>query len=175
MSAFLKNKIVIKVTKGDCLELNRMSGKSNSATYFVSQLKDFLPFEKFFDMSKPYYFSKTYIYLYGILFKECFSKYKDNYLGKMNFFDEYLKIFVDGEGDVPAQVMIRPNDKDNRIFFRFKDNFNKYSNAFRNLLYENLSLIAIEDIGHCYLIYPEIVADDIFNKKSELVFTPVEE
>ena len=41
MSAFKRNIIYINVTRGDCVENNRKSGKSNTGTYFVCSKKNF--------------------------------------------------------------------------------------------------------------------------------------
>lgn len=176
MGAYKKNKLYIKVTKGDCLEKNRTSGNSNSGTYFISQEKNFPLFEQFFNFKKSYYFSYIHIRLYGILFNSCFEHLKSEYIGKMEEFNTNLDILLKNETDILTQVLIRECKKgDTRKFFRFNNNTNIYVNAFRNLLYENLSVIVIEDIGDCFLIYPEIIDSKLKRKTDNLFFEASED
>ena len=171
MSAFKRNIIYVDVTRGDCVDNNRKSGKSNTGTYFICSTKNFDDFEHFFKETNVYKFAIDKVDIYRVLFNEFFMSLKDEYVGKMENFNStcaYLSSLYDNP---TVEVGLRKNDS--RIFMKFEDNSEPHTSAFRNILYEDLSLIAIEEIDGVFFIYPVVNEKYIGHKKaveSGLVF-----
>ena len=66
----------------------------------------------------------------------------------MKEFNKYCNELISSVKYPTVNVTLRKND--DRVFMRFGDNSDSVVNAFRNILYEDLSLIAIE---HMVLFY----------------------
>lgn len=155
MSAIKKELIIIDVTRGDCLSENRISGKSNTGTYFVSSLKDFDKFEEFFAADNKYELNLSNVSIYNDIFMKYFYCFKDEYIGKMEKYTKKVNYLLNNVQDASIKITTRINDS--RVFMRFVDNQNAVVDAFRNLLYENISRICIEKKeGNSFLIYPVI-------------------
>lgn len=165
MSAHKKEILLVDVTRGDCLEANRKAGKSNTGTYFLSSLKDYDNFEMFFDENNTYAFDLTLIQEYGILFSNLFKETVKKYNGKGEKFDSYINYLLSLGYNPKVNIMLRTNDS--RVFLRFKDNSNVVVNAFRNLLYEDLSFIVIEKRKEIYYIYPIINHSKLITLKKQ--------
>ena len=163
MSAIKNERILIDVTRGDCVDANRKSGKSNTGTYFVSSVKNFDEFLSYFDDKNVYKFDLIKLNLYVELFKKFFLDLKDEYIGKMSEFDSFSSYLLSLPENPNVGIVLRKNDS--RIFMRFEDNTLPVINAFRNMLYENLSYIAIEKKNIFYYVYPVINEEYIKIKK----------
>ena len=166
MSAIKKELILIDVTRGDCLEANRKSGKSNTGTYFVSSLKDFDKFKDFLDDENTYELNLDKIYEYSILFKNLSENIMNDYNGKGIKFDSFANYLLSFKENQKVEITLRINDS--RVFMRFKDNNNSIVSAFRNLLYEDLSMICLEKINGIIEVYPFLITNKL-NKGKEIV------
>ena len=78
----------IAVTGGDAIDNNRISGKSNTGTYFVCSAKDWPTFSRFFDEQKKYFLDISKIYSYKILFLNMFFRFKDKFPDRMRHFED---------------------------------------------------------------------------------------
>lgn len=154
MSATTKLRIVIAVTRGDCVEENRKSGRSNTGTYFICSSKNFEEFSEYFAVSNKYQFDLKKIDIYKTLFKNYFLRYRDEYNGKMSKFDAFINYLISLNSNPELEISLRRNDS--RIFMRFSNNADPVVNAFRHVLYEDLSLISIEKIDDICYVYPII-------------------
>ncbi len=154
MSAIKKEVIIVDVTRGDCLEDNRISGKSNTGTYFISSLGDFDKFKAYFRNEDVFVINLKKIIEYQVLFNNLFKCKMCDYYGKGLKFDDYCNYLISLNKNPLVEVTLRINDS--RVFMRFKDNTNPIVNSFRNLLYENLSFICIERVNDTNEIYPLI-------------------
>lgn len=154
MSAIKKEIVLVDVTRGDCLENNRKSGKSNTGTYFISSLKDYDRFKEYFLEEKNFVINLVKIKEYMILFKYCFANRLDEYIGKGLDFESFCNYLLSLKNNPKVEITLRINDS--RVFMRFKDNSNVVVNAFRNLLYEDLTYICIEKNGELFEVYPII-------------------
>ena len=159
MAATISSKVSILVTNGDALPNNRKSGSSNSGTYFVCSSKDYDEFSKFFDEDRTYIILKEKIQNYKVLFMDYFFKYKDEYVGHMDHFESYCDSIITKNNKALLNVSTRWNDV--RCFMKFKDNKEFITNAFRNILYGELSEIVLEIQDGKYYIYPEINKEKI--------------
>ncbi len=169
MSAIKKELIIVDVTKGDCIEANRTSGKSNTGTYFVCQTNDYSKYEEFFDVNNDYEVDKYKVTIYYDTFMKYFYSLRDYYNGKMkdvSYFADYLMNQMSN-----ASVKITQRINDTRIFMRFENNQDSVVDAFRKLLYENLSQICIEKVRtHKFKIYPivnETTLKEIIDKEKQ--------
>lgn len=162
MSAIKKEQIIVDVTRGDCLEDNRKSGKSNTGTYFISSLGDFDKFKSYFEKEDNFVLNLNKIREYQVLFNSFFKEKMDEYYGKGIRFDDFCNYLLSLNENPSVKVTLRINDS--RVFMRFKDNTNSVVNAFRNLLYEKLSFICIEKINGLNEIYPVINCAEIVKK-----------
>lgn len=152
MSAIMKEIILIDVTRGDCLEPNRKSGKSNTGTYFVCSLKDFDIFKTFISDENEYFLNLDKVFEYSILFGNLPSNCLEEYNGKGVKFGSYLNYLLSLKNNPKISVSLRINDS--RVFMRFTNNSDVIVNAFRNLLYEDISKICIEKHNDRFDIYP---------------------
>lgn len=159
MSAIKKEKVLIDVTRGDCLEPNRKSGKSNTGTYFISSLKDYDVYRVYFEDEQKFVINLEKIKEYMILFKNLFMNKMDEYIGKGLNFDLFCNYLLSLKRNPKVEITLRINDS--RVFMRFKDNTNAVVNAFRNLLYEDLSHICIEKSNDLYEVYPVIDSNKV--------------
>lgn len=166
MSAYKKETLIVDVTRGDCLEANRKSGKSNTGTYFLSSSKDFEKIKSYFNNNNIYLLDLNKIKEYGVLFKEFFINDLGNYNGKGLNFYEYLIYLLSLEDDQKVEIVLRINDT--RVFMKFKNNTDVIVNAFRNLLYEDISKICLEKHNDFYYVYPVIDTSKINNVKIDV-------
>ena len=165
MSAVNKTRMLIDVTRGDCVDDNRKNGKSNTGTYFVCSIKNFDEFEHFFQLTNKYKIDLVKVDIYKTLFKQYFFQYKDEYIGKMKSFDIYINYLI-SQSEFPC-VDITTRKNDTRVFMKFVDNTKPIVNAFRHVLYEDLSFIVFEKRGETIYLYPEINETLISKKKFE--------
>ena len=154
MSANLVEKVVVDVTRGDCLDPNRKAGKSNTGTYFICSVNNFDEYESYFKEGQVYKIDLVRVELYKTLFKEYCIEYNEQYIGKMTNFDGYINYLLSLKENPTVNISLRKNDA--RVFMRFDDNSNIIVNAFRNLLYEDISRLVLYKKSDCILIYPEI-------------------
>lgn len=166
MSAIKKEIILIDVTRGDCLEPNRKSGKSNTGTYFVSSIKDFDIYKDFIDDENVYFLNLDKVFEYSILFENLPSNCLDEYNGKGTKFGSYLNYLLSLNNNPKVFISLRINDS--RVFMRFTNNGDSVVNAFRNLLYEDISKICIEKKGDQFEIYPYLNSNKL-NKGKVIV------
>lgn len=159
MSAKKPNLIRIAVTNGDAMPDNRVSGKSNTGTYFVCSNADFSNFGEFFKEGLEYKFDckRTVAYCLALpaVYKD-YSRYYPHGFDPMSPFSAY---FANAKRDPETNIGLRINDP--RIFMRFLDNNEIYTNAFRNLLFAEISVIVLEltedDCGNeVCLVYPDV-------------------
>lgn len=167
MSASKRDIMIVDVTKGDCLESNRKNGKSNTGTYFISSLKNFTDFEKFFSENIKYKIEVAKTLEYCCFFNTYFLKYKDEYVGKMFEFSHFANVFSLLTYCPEVNIDLRVND--NRVFMKFKNNEGKLESSFRNLLYEDLSLICFERIDDIVYVYPVINNKKFYEENSVTV------
>lgn len=165
MSATKKEKVIVDVTRGDCLEANRKAGKSNTGTYFISSLKDFDGFKVYFEDEDKFVINLAKVKEYMILFKNLFLDKMEEYNGKGVKFDSFCNYLLSLESNPKVEITLRINDS--RVFMRFKDNTNVVVNAFRNLLYEDISYICMEKNNDLYEVYPIIDSTKICLKSDE--------
>ena len=144
----------IAVTRGDCFSDNRPDGSSNTGTYFVSSHKDWPLFESFFTEGSKYYFSTAKIKMYVATLADLASQYQDVYPDKFASLSTFGSAFASAAKDPFCEIDLRKNDQ--RVFMRFKDNSDVLVNAFRHILYSDLSLISMEITSKGVAIYPEI-------------------
>lgn len=162
MSAIIEEKIILDVTRGDCVDANRKGGKSNTGTYFLCSIKDYYLFEKYF--KEEYYFiDLKKLNHYCIVFNAMMKTQLPYYNGKGLKFKEYSIDLLNLKSNPKVNLTMRQND--NRIFIRFEDNTNAIVSSFRNLLYEDVSAIAIEIRKEGGFIYP--VFKDVQNANQE--------
>jgi|GEM_PF-3212739 len=153
MSAIVKQTIRIGVTKGDAFPSNRIEGSSNTGTYFVSSKKDWPLFESYFIEGQKYYFDTKRIISYCAslpeVFKECCELMPDHY----SSLKSYLKLFLQASLNPETKVVLRANDQ--RIFMKFEDNTRPLEDAFRHLLYGEISVVVLEKNDDGIAIYAE--------------------
>ena len=164
MSSMLKTRVLIAVKGGDSVDSNRKNGKSNTGTYFVCSKKDYEHYESFFLDTNKYILDIKRIAIYGTIFKEFLFERKDEFKGKMESFDGYLNYLTSQLQNPEVNITIRNNDA--RIFMRFEDNSKDIVNAFRNILYQDLSYIVLEKNENEIFVFPEIEANSIQIKKN---------
>ena len=167
MSEIKKEIIFIDVTKGDCLEPNRRNGKSNTGTYFISSLKDIDKYKEFVDENNKYFLNLDKVYEYAVLFKNLPTSFLESYNGKGANFSTFSGYLTSLKNNPNIKVSTRINDS--RVFLRFVDNGDPVVNAFRNLLYEDISNICIEKTGNEFEIYPYLNAKQL--NKGEAVIS----
>ena len=146
--------IRVAVTRGDCFPDNRPDGTSNTGTYFICSMKDWDAFKPFFQSDCKYYFSTARTRIYMESLTAVAAKYKDVYPDKFASLKAYGKAFEEAAVNPSCEIAIRKNDV--RVFMRFKDNSDVLVNAFRHLLYSELSLITLEMTQNGIAVYPEV-------------------
>lgn len=166
MSAIKKEIVLVDVTRGDCLEPNRKSGRSNTGTYFVSSLKDFDTYKDFIGEDKEYRLNLNKVREYSILFENLPTDFLDAYNGKGAKFKSFSNYLLSLDENPKIMLSLRINDS--RVFMRFLNNTDPIINAFRNLLYEDISKICIEKNDNQFAIYPYLNAKQL-NRKKEIV------
>lgn len=144
----------VAVTGGDAIDNNRLSGKSNTGTYFVCSSKDWEKFSRFFKDGMKYYLDIKQIPNYKILFKSLFFQYKEKYPDQMRHFEDICDSLMSYQNDPQVFIGLRNNDV--RVFMKFIDNNREVEYAFRGILYSNLTNIVFEYKGDRCLIYPEV-------------------
>lgn len=165
MSANLYEEVLIDVTRGDCVDDNRKSGKSNTGTYFLCSIKNFDLYDDYFKDGNKYKIDLVKFDIYRLLFEKYFFQYKDEYIGKMKTFNGYCDYILSQFESPEIRLSLRKNDS--RVFMKFSDNTEKITNAFRHVLYEDLSLIGITKKNNIYYVYPVINLTFINKKKNE--------
>lgn len=153
MSAEIKKLVKIKVTGGDAVANNRVSGKSNTGTYFICSQKDFSEFQDFFKEPFEYYLDINKINIYLTMINIFLKPKKDDYIDKMENFDEYCYSLMTLKNNPLLKGGLRINDT--RYFLRFTENDNMIVDRLRSILYADYSLITIENRQGCLYIYPE--------------------
>jgi len=156
MSAQKINGIVVAVTGGDAISTNRLSGKSNTGTYFISSKKDWPQFNNFFESGSPtiYKLDLRRVRAYKHSFKEFFFKKKDLYPDKMKNFENICDSLLMYKANPEIKFELRVNDT--RIFLKFVDNSNEIEYALRGIIYSNLTNIVFIKNKNENLFYPEI-------------------
>jgi len=157
MAAIHPNLIRVAVTNGDAIPTNRTKGKSNTGTYFVSSTEDWPHFKDFFDEKLTFRFDslETVGYCAALLavcgdFKELFPDQFKNVESFVQFFKEIK--------NPTTRLKVRINDK--RVFMSFENNADEAVNAFRHLLYGELSVIVMELRGNECFIYPDLQSSE---------------
>ncbi|QWB96603.1 hypothetical protein KHQ89_04045 [Mycoplasmatota bacterium] len=159
MASKITTRIIVDVKNGDVFDENRLTKingerrKSNTGTYFLCSSKDYSEYLPFFSICDNYKFEIDKISEYRIVFKAKFYKDKDNYLDKMNNFDKYCDILVNTDYN-STNINLRQNDT--RYFLRFTNNKEELVDAFRHILYGDLSSIVLEFDGNICSIYPVV-------------------
>ena len=83
----------------------------------------------------------------------------------MKTFNGYCDYILSQVESPKICLSLRKNDS--RVFMKFFDNTERITNAFRHILYEDLSLIGITKKNNIYYVYPVINLNFINNKKNE--------
>lgn len=151
----------VAVTGGDAIGNNRLTGKSNTGTYFICSNKDWDKFSRFFGDKIKYFLDVKKIQSYKILFMHKFFKFKDRYPDKMRHFEDICDSIMSYQNNPEVFVGIRNNDV--RIFMKFIDNNREVEYALRGILYSNLSNLVFEHRGDKCMIYPEVNLETDFS------------
>ncbi len=159
-SKYLQN-IIIEVKNGDALSNNRITGKSNTGTYFLGSSKFYDQIKLLFDNCVSFEFDRVKIMEYQTLFKKFYFEHRDNYPDKMLFFETNCEKLINSCENFTLDLVIRNNDS--RYFFRFANNDNEFINEFRSILYGDISSIVLSFDGNRCFIYPIITNYDYFN------------
>lgn len=152
MSAKKLNSIVVAVTGGDAIATNRLSGKSNTGTYFISSKKNWREFSQFFNESGEtvYTLDLNRIKAYKATFIEMFFNKKDQYKDKMKNFENICDSLLLYCENPIIKFELRINDS--RIFLKFVDNNKEVEYALRGIIYSNLTnLIFVKENAIFYL------------------------
>ena len=145
----------VAVTGGDAIDNNRLTGKSNTGTYFICSAKDWNSFSRFFDETKKYYLDLKRIPIYKNTFIMLFFKYKHLYPDQMKHFEDICDSLMSYQENPELFIGLRNNDV--RVFMKFKDNNREVEYALRGILYSELSNLVFENVSkNCCLIYPEV-------------------
>jgi hypothetical protein len=154
MSAIKGSLIRIAVTNGDALPENRITGKSNTGSYFVSSTDQYEDFKPFCESPNGFIVSRERIIAYREVFLSIFSKDQNSYPGKMQDFNEYCYSLCSLDSDPIVKMSLRVNDS--RVFLKFDDNLDPVVTAIRHILYGEVSQLIIEIVDGKRVIYPEI-------------------
>lgn len=156
MAGQKKDVVVIAVTGGDAISTNRLFGKSNTGTYFISSRKNWNEFSKFFNEEKPilYRLDLKRIKTYKLCFREIFFDQRDLYSDKMKNFEEICSSLLLYEKDPIIKFELRINDT--RIFLKFAENNNEVEYALRGIIYSNLTNLVFERNNGDYVFYLEV-------------------
>lgn len=152
MSAKKLNSIVVAVTGGDAIATNRLSGKSNTGTYFISSKKNWREFSQFFNENEEtmYTLDLKRIKAYKSSFIEMFFCKKDLYLDKMKNFENICDSLLLYRENPKIKFELRINDS--RIFLKFADNNKEVEYALRGIIYSNLTnLVFVKENQIFYL------------------------
>lgn len=139
MSANKANILTVAVTGGDAIATNRLSGKSNTGTYFISSKKDWPLYREFFNEDSPttYKLDLDRIKIYKSSFKEYFFNKRELYSDKMSNFENTCDSLLLCKKSLDIKFDLRINDT--RIFLKFENNSNKVEYALRRIIYSNLT------------------------------------
>ncbi len=158
MSAKVTKIIRISIQNGDAIDSNRLQGKSNTGTYFISSEQDYLEvFKEYIDDSGTkamfYYLDFNRVKAYCSAFKalvlpmETYKFAREVFPINAAYFDKFT-------GNEKIKVSTRKNDT--RYFLQF-DNKNPIIAALRNVLYGLVSCLVFEKISdNEVLVYPEL-------------------
>ena len=139
MSAKKMNVLTVAVTGGDAIATNRLSGKSNTGTYFISSTKDWPTYREFFNKDSPtfYKLDLNRIKIYKSSFKEFFFEKRELYSDKMNSFETTCDSLLSYNNSPEIKFELRINDT--RIFLKFENNSNEVEYLLRKIIYSNLT------------------------------------
>ena len=165
MAAKLCDLMRVAVTGGDAIDKNRISGKSNTGTYFICSAKDWDNFSRFFKDDMKYFLDTKKIPSYKVLFMSMFFKFKERYPDKMRHFEDICDSLMSYEENPEIFIGLRKNDV--RVFMKFKDNDREVEHAIRGILYSDLSNIVFEYKTNKCLIYPEVNIEVDLSKYGE--------
>ena len=154
MSASISTIIKIEVKNGDAFPENRLSGSSNTGTYFLASGDKFEQIKNLMSKCKKYNFDYDKVNEFKLLFSSKFFDYRTKYKDEMSKFICYCNEVLTLCTSQDIEVDIRNND--NRYFFRFKNNDEPIINYFRHMLYGEFTSIVLEFSGDRCLIYPII-------------------
>lgn len=150
------SKIVrIAVKNGDAIPENRLKGKSNTGTYFLCSSNQYDEFKEFIDDELVCFIDHDRVKMYYYAFMQTFYLSKDQYVDKMYNFEQYCHSLY--SSNIRHKIYLRYRINDSRYFIRFKENDNIYVNAFRHILYGDISYLVLEKRDNKYFIYPELV------------------
>ena len=166
MSATKIESLIIDIKGGDCVDGNRIIGKSNTCTYFISSLKNYDNLSEFFDEKNVYNLDLKRVISYMLEFKEFFFKNAYLYPNKMLDFESYCKSLIKLGTNPTVKICLRINDT--RVFMRFEDNSNYVVNALRHIVYGDISRFVIEKkSNHNFSIYPQVNYSEIKNDSND--------
>lgn len=154
MSAKNIQLIRIAVTGGDAIENNRLTGKSNTGTYFICSSKDWDRFEMFFKPNCKYFLDLNRIKAYKKVFSESFFKIRNLYPDSMKHFEDICDSLLSYSFNPEVFIELRNNDV--RVFMKFVDNTRDIERSLRGILYSELSNLVFELNGNTCLLYPEV-------------------
>lgn len=156
MAAGSSEIIRIAVTDGDAIETNRLSGKSNTGTYFICSKKDWPTFKKFFPNEKTlnYRLDIRRIKLYKTAFVDNFMSQKNKYPDQMKHFEDICDSLLSYIENPTIYIGTRNNDV--RYFMKFESNIREVEFGVRGILYSKLSNIVLELRDDVCWVYPEI-------------------
>ena len=157
MAAKTVQAIRIAVTKGDCFPDNRPEGSSNTGTYFISSIKDWPLFEPYFSKGIVYRFCVQRIKNYLAALTKLADHYKGVYPDNFSSLSAFGSVFESVDVYPCCDIELKKND--NRIFMRFADNSDIFVNAFRHILYSDLSFVVMEITPQGVSIYPDICSE----------------
>lgn len=144
MSANKKELVYVAVTGGDAIANNRLSGKSNTGTYFICSFKNWDDFKEYFDRESvfSYYLDLKKIKTYKVCFIEMFFDRRKLYADEMKNFADICDSLILYNENPKIDFELRINDS--RIFLKFANNQKEIEYALRNIIYSDLTLLVFD-------------------------------
>ena len=158
MAANLPRLIRVSIQNGDAIDQNRLKGKSNTGTYFISSEKEYLEvFKEFIDDSGEkvmyYYLDFNRVKAYCAAFNALVLPMEE-YRFAREVFPINAAYFNDKVGMARIKVKTRKNDT--RYFLQF-DNKDVLISSLRNVLFALVSCLVFEKkTDNEIIVYPEI-------------------
>lgn len=167
MSAIKKEIVSVAVTGGDAIETNRLTGKSNTGTYFVSSIKNFGNFQDYFDSANTFEYELDLkkLQIYKQLFINNFFERRNAYLDKMKDFESTCDRLLLAMKNPKIKFTLRINDT--RVFLKFFDNNGKIESMIRKIIYSDLTILTFEKNAQHSVFSLDINQDQLLDKEEE--------
>lgn len=163
MSAIRQNVVEVDVTHGDCVPENKLGTGSDAwtKTYFVCAVEDFQQYAGFIEKQQEvsYRINRKRVEAYRILVREKFKDRFSQYRGKGEKFEGNCSALTSQTDDPVVGISIRVNG--DRVFMKFADGRDPNAHALREILFESISRLMLQEVGEQYEIYPVVVYNEL--------------